>query len=452
MYRARAGDIIYIPRKFAHAGRGTAGNATAAPEPPPPTPSGYTLFSRMAFLLLPSLLLQSLQLAAASRQQLLDGGGASQAAALHCRLDGAAATYRIEPWGENSLRVRVGADPAVELPQQALLPQPSKPASRVVTNGPDCSVTNGNLKASMVGGKIHFIEASTGELLLAETSHSVCSGGTACHSKMPGVAASVPPAGSIAFASSTSERLYGLGEHRTGKLDNHGLSLDFMDAGVYDHHQAGDIIMPFYLSEVPGKTTARYGFMWNMASFGSFNSTDTEVRWSSASTPVLDFWVTTAGERSPNPFKAILGQFADATGHPPPMPDFATGFWQCKNRYRSQEELLATAREYKKRGLPISTIVIDYLHWDHFGDFSLNKKCWPDPAAMMKELDDLDIRAMISIWPFVQSGDVYGHDYNATGKSLNFDAMHAGNMLVQDAATGEQAPVFRAPFWVRLLK
>jgi hypothetical protein len=54
---------------------------------------------------------------------------------------------------------------------------------------------------------------------------------------------------------------------------------------------------------------------------------------------------------------------------------------------------------------------------------------------------------MISIWPFVQSGSVYGHDYNATGPSVNYAPMHNGNMLVQDAATGLQAPVFRAPFW-----
>jgi alpha-glucosidase (family GH31 glycosyl hydrolase) len=92
--------------------------------------------------------------------------------------------------------------------------------------------------------------------------------------------------------------------------------------------------------------------------------------------------------------------------------------------------------------------VIDYLHWDHFGDFALNKKCWPDPAAMIQELDSLDIRAMISIWPFVQSGDVYGHDYNATGKSTNFDAMHAGNMLVQvytdtGSQTDRQTDTFR---------
>ena len=117
------------------------------------------------------------------------------------------------------------------------------------------------------------------------------------------------------------------------------------------------------------------------------------------------------------------------------VPEFATGFWQCKNRYRSQEELLAVAKEYKARKLPISTIVIDYLHWDHFGDFKLNEQCWPDPAGMIKELDAMDIRAMISIWPFVQSGSVNGHDYNATGPSVNYEAMHKGNMLVQDAAT-----------------
>ena len=84
-----------------------------------------------------------------------------------------------------------------------------------------------------------------------------------------------------------------------------------------------------------------YGFMWNMASFGSFNSTDTEVRWESVSTPVLDFWVTTGSADGKNQMKEVLGQFADVTGHPPEMPEFATGFWQCKNRYRSQEELLA---------------------------------------------------------------------------------------------------------------
>lgn len=168
--------------------------------------------------------------------------------ALHCELGGK--TYRLEPWGANSIRVRVGADPAHELPQQALLPQPPKPVSRVVTDAAACSVLSGNLRAavSSATGKLSFVDSSTGETLLEEASHSVCSGGAACLTKMAGVLKEVAPPGSITFKSSSTQRIYGLGEHRTGKLDNHGLSLDFQDAGVYDHHHAGDIILPWYMS------------------------------------------------------------------------------------------------------------------------------------------------------------------------------------------------------------
>ena len=47
---------------------------------------------------------------------------------------------------------------------------------------------------------------------------------------------------------------------------------------------------------------------------------------------------------------------------PSDLPEWATGFWQCKLRYRSQAELLEAARGYAARGLPLSAIVIDYLH------------------------------------------------------------------------------------------
>ena len=88
-------------------------------------------------------------------------------------------------------------------------------------------------------------------------------------------------------------------------------------------------MLPFYLASTEGATPAakptQYGFLWNMASFGSFNSTDTYISWESMSTPVLDFWVTTGpGEpsgHSKNPFKSMLSQFADATGNLP-LPRF----------------------------------------------------------------------------------------------------------------------------------
>merc|ERR1712166_96557 len=338
---------------------------------------------------------------------------------------------RFDAWGTNSIRVRIGANPSHENLQQALLPQSQSPTSIVQDS---CVTTSGNLRAEQAaGGAVRLVRVSDGALLVSELSRFSGNGSR-----------------SIVFASTEDERLFGLGEHRTGKLNNKGIQLDFMDAGVYDHHQGSDIVLPFYLS------SRQYGFLWNHASFGGFNSSSNTTTWTTTTTQVLDFWVTTgsicatdpscSGTDS-NPYKQLMSSFADVTGHPPAMPHFATGFWQCKNRCRSQEELLSVAREYKARQLPISTIVIDYLHWEHFGDFSLNPQCWPDPKAMVTELDGMGIRVMISIWPFVQSGSVHGNDYNASGASTNFQPMLDGGMLVRDNKTGEQTAVFHNPFW-----
>ena len=58
-------------------------------------------------------------------------------------------------------------------------------------------------------------------------------------------------------------------------------------------------------------------------------------------------------------YAGIMERYADLTGHPPVLPEWAAGFWQCKLRYKTQDELLTVAREHKRRGLPMSVIVID---------------------------------------------------------------------------------------------
>ena len=89
----------------------------------------------------------------------------------------------------------------------------------------------------------------------------------------------------------------------------------------------------------------------------------------------------------------LLEKYADATGHAPEFPYWASGFWQCRLRYETQQELLDTAREYKKRGLPLSVIVIDYMHWKHIGDWELDPRFWPDPeGGMVRELKDMGVR------------------------------------------------------------
>ena len=90
------------------------------------------------------------------------------------------------------------------------------------------------------------------------------------------------------------------------------------------------------------------------------------------------------------------------------MPDYATGFWQCKLRYKTQEQLLSVAREYKKRGIPISVIVCDFFHWTNQGEWKFDPKYWPDPQAMVDELKSMGIELMVSIWPTV---DVNSENY-----------------------------------------
>jgi len=101
------------------------------------------------------------------------------------------------------------------------------------------------------------------------------------------------------------------------------------------------------------------------------------------------------------------------------LPAWAAGFWQSKLRYRTQEELLSVAREYKRRGLPLSVIVIDFFHWTKQGDWQFDPECWPDPAGMVRELEEMGVKVMVSIWPTVNA------------LSRNFEEMQRRGLLIR---------------------
>ena len=69
---------------------------------------------------------------------------------------------------------------------------------------------------------------------------------------------------------------------------------------------------------------------------------------------------------------------ADLTGYASKMPQWATGFWQSRLRYETQDELLSVARKYKELGIPLSAIICDYFHWTEQGDYKFDPKYWPD--------------------------------------------------------------------------
>ena len=137
-----------------------------------------------------------------------------------------------------------------------------------------------------------------------------------------------------------------------------------------------------------------YGLLWNVPAVGRAEFADNATRWQAGQAREIDYWFTAA----PAPAQ-ILARYADATGHVPELPAWASGFWQSKLRYRTQDELLAVAREYKRRGLPLSVIVADFFHWSAMGDYRFDDSEWPDPAAMVAELRELGVELMVSVWP-----------------------------------------------------
>lgn len=151
------------------------------------------------------------------------------------------------------------------------------------------------------------------------------------------------------------------------------------------------------------------------------------TEWYASSTKALDYWITASDSPA-----EIMSSYADATGHAPMMPDYVMGFWQCKLRYRTQDELLEVARHHKSLGLPMDVIVSDFFHWPYQGDWRFDETEWPDPDAMVRELKEMGIELMVSIWPYVDQ------------KSENYKVMRDNGYLYTPSAAFRSARRGRA--------
>jgi len=299
----------------------------------------------------------------------------------------------IESWGENSLRVRASLLSRMPEDDWALLPHDSGDA-HICIGEKSAEIENGDVRAKIKNtGKITFYNRQ-GKILLEEYMRNL-SDVWADKSEPDGFVSPLnigarewkPIAGGdyqlrLRFESDKDEKLYGMGQYQQPFLDLKGADLELS-------HRNAQASVPFLLS------SKGYGFLWNNPAIGRAVFGKNMTSWQAESTKALDYWVTCG-----NP-KAILSAYADATGHAPMMPDFAMGFWQCKLRYQTQDDLIHIAREYKRRGLPISVIVVDFFHWPYQGEWKFDPEYWPDPEGMIRELKAMSIELMVSVWPTV---------------------------------------------------
>ncbi len=121
--------------------------------------------------------------------------------------------------------------------------------------------------------------------------------------------------------------------------------------------------------------------------------------------PGADFYFI-AGED----YDGVIRGYRTLTGKAQVMPKWALGFWQSRERYSTQDELVGTLAEMRRRHIPVDNIVQDWQYWkeDQWGSHQFDPERYPDPEKMLDDVHGMNARFMISVWPkFYTNTDNY---------------------------------------------
>ncbi len=223
--------------------------------------------------------------------------------------------------------------------------------------------------------------------------------------------------GTVSFDFSDDEALYGLGFDETSDLNLRGTA-----KRLYQHNLR--ILVPSLVS------TRGYGLLFDAYSAMTFADGPEGGSMSFDVIDDLDYYFI----YGPDMDGAVAG-YRQLTGAASMLPRWAYGYVQSKERYKTQEELIDTVKEFRKREIPLDVIVQDWNYWLQWGG-DVDKKRYPNIAKMTREIHDLNAHVMISIWPNPS-------DQSVAGKALK----EAGYMLAGSANFNPFDPKSRELYW-----
>ncbi|MCR4739133.1 MAG: glycoside hydrolase family 31 protein [Lachnospiraceae bacterium] len=316
-------------------------------------------------------------------------------------------TLCIESWGENAVRVR--ATKNAKLPDHTwALTIPQSPSGSAVYDESGAVLENGKVTVKLSDtGKI-TIFGKNGKKLLEEFSRNRRDVTDPNCSALEIEAREFKPCIggdyhlTVRFESlDPDEKIYGMGQYQQSYLNLKGADLELA-------HRNSQASVPFAVSSLG------YGLLWNNPAIGRCVFGKNVTTYEAYSTEAMDYWFVAGDDPA-----EIEESYAKVTGTVPMMPEYGLGFWQCKLRYRTKEELMEVARKYHELGIPLDVIVVDFFHWPKQGEWKFDPVYWPDPKSMTEELDSMGIKLMVSIWPTV--------DY----ESENFDLMLEKGYLIR---------------------
>ena len=299
-------------------------------------------------------------------------------------------TLRIEPWGKNALRVRATVLPEFSGNDKALTEPVKSTKSKIKIGKKLSSITNGHIRAEVnESGMIAFFKDN--ERVLYEynrcygtplTKESRCLKYVA--REFVGLASDSYKL-TARFERNEGEKIYGMGQYQQPYLDLKGCTLELSQRN-------SQVSIPFALS------SKGYGFLWNNPATGRVAFGRNLTEWVADETDELDYWITV--EDTP---AKIVENYTAVVGRAPVLSSDLLGFWQCKLRYRTPEEVLSVVRKYKELNIHLDIIIIDFFHWPYQGSYRFDEKYWPEDElkAMVDEIHSYGTKIIVSVWPSV---------------------------------------------------
>ncbi len=226
----------------------------------------------------------------------------------------------------------------------------------------------------------------------------------------------------------SNEAFYGLGQHQAGVWNYHGEDVEISQDNT-------NISVPVVLS------SRGYGIFWNNPSRSRFNNRFPHALYfSSEVADTVDYYFLYGPE-----FDKVIASYREMTGAAPLFGKWAYGYWQCKNKYNSEDEVLAVAKKYRDLKIPVDNIVQDWFWWNHMGEPVFNKN-YPDPKGMIDELHKLDFHIMFSFWPYFDPPSPVYDDMDQKGYFIDrtvIGGFHPKGMALYDAFN----PAARKYYW-----
>jgi len=210
------------------------------------------------------------------------------------------------------------------------------------------------------------------------------------------------------FHAPADEHYYGMGQNQESmsSLDLRGRVIDCKH--WYDAPAGETVCVPFMVS------SKGYGIVWDNPSATRFVAAiNGHTSFQSNVGERVSFFVITGS----TPQEMYSG-YARVTGKTPIPPKAAFGLIQSKARYESQQEVLRVANTYRQKKYPLDMMVVDWFYWTRMGQMDIDPAQFPDPEGMNKQLHDMGMQSIISIWPRYETSGRYFNELDTKGYLL----------------------------------